>query len=81
MKVRASRLTWGLRAWGTPAYSSIAEEMAASIDASGGTMSVETLIADVRSRFPDVAESSIRTNPTSLAFQRRDHGATASRER
>jgi hypothetical protein len=31
-------------------------------------MSVEALIADVRSRFPDVAESSIRTNLTSLAF-------------
>jgi len=43
-------------------------EMAASIDASGGTMSVEALIADVRSRLRDVAESSIRTNLTSLAF-------------
>jgi hypothetical protein len=66
--VRASRLTWGLRGWGLRAYSSIAEEMAARIDAAGGETTIDELIADLRSRFPDVTESSIRTNLTSLAF-------------
>ncbi|WP_233151354.1 hypothetical protein [Mycobacterium lehmannii] len=67
--VRASVQTWGLRAWGIEQYAgSIPEEMAARIDTAGGTMRVDELIADIRSRFPDVAESSIRTNITSLAF-------------
>jgi hypothetical protein len=66
--VRASRQTWGLRAWGIDEYAGISEEMAARIDASGGEMNVDELIRDLRSRFPDVAESSIRTNLTTLAF-------------
>jgi hypothetical protein len=66
--VRASQLSWGLRAWGMRAYSSIAEQMGARIDATGGETNIDELIADLRSRFPDVAESPIRTNLTSLAF-------------
>ncbi|HYZ69147.1 MAG TPA: hypothetical protein VE666_15325 [Mycobacterium sp.] len=67
--VRASRLTWGLRVWGIEEYAGISEEMAARIDASGGTMRIDELIAALRSRFPGVAESSIRTHLSgSLAF-------------
>lgn len=67
--VRAGVQTWGLHAWGIDEYAgSISEEIANRIDAAGGTTTVDTLIDDIRARFPDVAESSIRTNLTSLAF-------------
>jgi hypothetical protein len=66
--VRASRQSWGLRTWGIDEYAGISEELGARIDASGGEMNVAELIRDLRSRFPDVAESSIKTNLTSLAF-------------
>jgi hypothetical protein len=65
---RASPRTWGLRGWRLPAYASIAEQIAARIDAAGGQTSIDELIADLRSRLPDVVESSIRTTLTSLAF-------------
>ena len=67
--VRASLQTWGLRAWAIDEYAgSISREIAARIDAAGGTVNVDELITDMRSRLPDVAESSIRTNLSSLAF-------------
>ncbi|MBY0286792.1 MAG: hypothetical protein K2X52_06550 [Mycobacteriaceae bacterium] len=67
--VRAGVQTWGLRAWGIDEYAgSISEEIATRIDAAGGTISVDQLIHDIRSCFTDVAERSIRTNLTSLAF-------------
>jgi hypothetical protein len=66
--VRASRQSWGLRLWGIDEYAGIPELLVARIDAAGGTMRVDELIADMLSRFPDVAESSIRTNLHSLAF-------------
>jgi hypothetical protein len=66
--VRASRQSWGLRTWGIDEYAGISEEIGARIDASGGEMNVAELIRDLRTRVPDVAESSIKTNLTSLAF-------------
>jgi hypothetical protein len=66
--VRTSRQTWGLRAWGLDEYTGIAEQICASIDAAGGQMNVDELIHDLRSRFPDVAESSIKITLTTLAF-------------
>jgi hypothetical protein len=66
--VRASRQSWGLRIWGLDEYAGIPELLAARIDAAGGTKRVDELIADMLSRFPDVAESSLRTNLNSLAF-------------
>jgi hypothetical protein len=66
--VRASRQSWGLRIWGIDEYAGIPELLGARIDAAGGTMHVDDLISEMLSRFPDVAESSIRTNLNSLAF-------------
>jgi len=67
--IRTSRLTWGLRAWGSQEYSGIFDEIAACIDAApGGEMGVDELIADLLSRFPDVAEGSIKAFLNALAF-------------
>jgi hypothetical protein len=66
--VRASRRSWGLRVWGIDEYAGIPELLSARIDAADGTMRVHDLIADILARFPDVAESSLRTNLNSLAF-------------
>jgi hypothetical protein len=66
--VRATRQSWGLRAWGIDEYAGISEAIGARIDASGGEMNVEELVRDLRTRIPDVAESSIRINLNTLAF-------------
>jgi hypothetical protein len=67
--VRASRQAWGLRIWEIDEYSSVSEQISARIDAAGGSMSVDEIVGDMLSRFPDVAEGSIRTTLTSsLAF-------------
>jgi hypothetical protein len=65
---RASRQSWGLRVWGIEEYTGIFSEIGARIDACGGKVAVESLIADLLSRFPDVAESSIRAYLGTLAF-------------
>lgn len=59
--VRASRLTWALRAWGLDEYTSILDAIETCLAAAGGLMNVEDLIRAVRARFGDVAETSIRT--------------------
>ena len=69
--VRASR-TWGLRAWGIDSYAGIVDELGARIDAAGGKMKVDELVDDVRARFPDVAEISVRTYLSTLAFVTED---------
>lgn len=66
--IRASRQTWGLRTWGIDGYVGIFDEITARIDAAGGRMNIEELIADLLSSVPDVAESSIRTYLGTLAF-------------
>jgi hypothetical protein len=80
--VRASRLTWGLRGWGLRAYSSIAEEMAARIDAAGGETTIDELIADLRSRFPR-RHRKLHQNQSDQPglHHRRHHGAAANRGR
>ncbi|WP_233213602.1 hypothetical protein [Mycobacterium hubeiense] len=65
---RASRQTWALREWGLDEYSGIYDEITARIEASGGQVRVSELVHDLVSRFPDVAESSIRVYLNTLAF-------------
>lgn len=66
--VRASRLTWGLRTWGIEPYGGVFDEVATLIDGSGGSMKIDDVVADVVTRFPDVAEGSVRGYLGTLAF-------------
>jgi hypothetical protein len=66
--IRASRRTWGLRAWGITQYAGIAHAIGARIDAGGGKATVEELVADLLAAFPDVAESSISSYLSTLEF-------------
>lgn len=70
--VRATRRTWGLRAWGIHEYVSIAHALGERIDAAGGEAAVTDLITDVLAMYPDITESSIRTNLSTLVFVNRD---------
>ena len=66
--IRASRRTWGLRAWGFTEYAGIAHAIGARIDAGGGTAKVNDLIVDLLAAYPDVAESSVRSYLSTLEF-------------
>ena len=66
--IRASRRTWGLRAWGITEYAGIAHAIGARIDAGGGKADVQELVADLLAAFPDVAERSIRSYLSTLEF-------------
>lgn len=67
--VRATRSTWGLRAWGMPEYRGIVDAIATVLEEAGGYMPVPEIISEVRKRYPDVAASSIKTNLSrALAF-------------
>ncbi|MGY4646428.1 hypothetical protein [Mycobacterium sp. URHB0021] len=66
--IRASRRTWGLRAWGIAEYAGIARAIGAAIDARGGNARVDDLITDLLARYPDVSERSIRTYMSTLEF-------------
>ncbi len=66
--IRTSRLNWALRAWQLPEYRGIAAEISARIDAAGGRANSEQLVDDVLSSLPDIAESSVRTFLSCLAF-------------
>ena len=59
--VRASRTTWGLRAWGITEYHGIAHAIGELIDASGGSAGVEQVTGDLLARYPDISEASIRS--------------------
>ena len=71
--VRTSRQSWGLHIWGLDEYDGIAEEIGNLIDSAGGQMNVDELIRDLRARFPDVAESSIKVTLNTLAFVANGH--------
>ena len=66
--IRTSRQAWGLRAWGIDEYAGVFDEIATHIDASGGKANIDKLIRNILSRFPDVAENSVRAYISSLAF-------------
>lgn len=66
--VRTSRRSWGLRTWGHHEYSGIVDEIRTRIDAAGGRINLTELITDIRATFPDIAETSIRTYVSTLAF-------------
>jgi hypothetical protein len=66
--VRTSRSTWGLREWGLTEYVSIAQAIGERIDAGGGTATVTAVVEEVRARYPDIAESSIRSFLGTLEF-------------
>lgn len=70
--IRASRHTWGLRAWGITEYAGIAHAIGAGIDARGGNAKIDDLIADLLATYPDVAESSIRSYISTLEFISKD---------
>lgn len=66
--VRASRYTWGLRGWGLDEYNGVVSAIGQRIDAAGGAAPVAAIVADILAHYPDVAESSIRTYLSTLAF-------------
>ena len=66
--IRASRRTWGLRAWGITEYAGIAHAIGARIDAGGGKANVQELVADLLATYPDVAERSISSYLSTLEF-------------
>ncbi|MBU8834206.1 hypothetical protein [Mycolicibacterium goodii] len=66
--VRTSRSTWGLRAWDVAEYVNIAHAIGERIDAAGGKASVSAVIEDLRARYPDITEASIRAYLATLEF-------------
>jgi len=66
--VRTSRHTWGLRGWGLDEYDGVVSAIGQRIDAAGGAAAVASIVGDILARYPDVAESSIRTYLSTLAF-------------
>lgn len=67
--MRTSKSMWGLSAWGLDDYAGISAELAARIDAAGGQLPAEDLIATMRAEVPDVSVASIKTHLYStLAF-------------
>jgi hypothetical protein len=65
---RASRSTWGLSTWGLPEYVGIARAIGERIDARGGRATSIEVMSDLRTQFPDIAESSIRSYMSTLEF-------------
>ncbi|WP_286131911.1 hypothetical protein [Mycobacterium sp. IS-1556] len=66
--VRTSRSTWGLREWGVTEYVNIAHAIGERIDAGGGRATVTAVVNELRARYPDVSESSIRAYLGTLEF-------------
>ncbi|MGP4058543.1 hypothetical protein ACTWP6_27590 [Mycobacterium sp. 4D054] len=66
--VRASRSKWGLRKWGVAEYVNIVHAIGECIDAGGGKVSTAAIIEELRSRYPDITESSIRSYLGTLVF-------------
>lgn len=71
--VRATRNTWALRHWGLVEYTGVFSEIAARIDAAGGTVDTAAVVNDIGARFPDVAESSVRAYMSAPAFVVENH--------
>ncbi|RDH75457.1 hypothetical protein DVS77_27450 [Mycolicibacterium moriokaense] len=65
---RATRTTWALRRWGLDEYGGLFTEIAARIDAAGGSIATADVIADILAAVPDVNESSIRSSMGAPAF-------------
>lgn len=66
--VRTSRSTWGLREWGVAEYVNITHAIGERIDAGGGKATVTAVIEELRTRYPDITESSIRSYLGTLEF-------------
>ena len=66
--VRASRTTWGLRAWNRPEYRGIAHAIADCIDAHGGRVAVDTLMSELVAAYPDISPDSIEAYLSTWAF-------------
>lgn len=65
---RTSRSTWGLCEWGVPEYVNIVHAIGELIDAAGGKASTTALVEELRARYSDISESSIRSYLATLAF-------------
>lgn len=65
---RTTRQTWALKQWGLAEYTGLFSEIAARIDAAGGIIGTGAVIDDICTRFPDVAESSVRAYLGAPAF-------------
>lgn len=66
--VRASRTTWGLRAWDLPEYVGIAHAIGEYVDSRGGKASTAEVLSGLHARYPDITESSIRSYMSTLEF-------------
>ena len=65
---RATKQTWALHRWNIDEYHGVFSEIAARIDAAGGAVSIQALVDDIMTTFPDVAESSVRTYMSAPGF-------------
>ena len=66
---RATMRTWAVRQWGITEYTGLFSEITARLDAAPGRrLSTKALIEDISAAFPDVAESSIRSNLSAPGF-------------
>ena len=68
MRTLATRSTWGLRAWAIAEYAGIAHAIGERIDAGGDQATVKEVMSDLRARYPDITESSIRSYASTLEF-------------
>ena len=66
--IRTSRQTLGLRGWGIDEYGGVFDEIGHRIDAAGGKIHIDALVADIVAQFPDVAENSVRIYAGTLAY-------------
>jgi len=66
--VRTSRSTWGLREWDVAEYVNAAHAIGERIDAGGGKARVTAVIDELRARYPDISEASIRAYLSTLEF-------------
>lgn len=66
--VRTSRSTWGLRDWDVAEYVNAAHAIGERIDAGGGKARVTAVIDELRARYPDISEASIRAYLSTLEF-------------
>jgi len=65
---RTARGTWGMRSWGMREYRGLADELGQRIDAAGGIMPLNQLVAMMKRDFPEASEVSLEMYTQTLAF-------------
>lgn len=65
---RTTKQNWALRRWGLPEYTGVYSEIALRLKAHGKPVSTQTIVDDLTTAFPDVAETSIRSYLSAPGF-------------